>query len=92
VIELAKRALVVFLVLLGVAYAGDYLRVWLKRDGGSSGDALGAVTFYYAVRLKSGRTEIYYDQPQTEVCVRSLFPHFGYRPCWYAGREKLHDG
>ncbi len=90
VIALAKRALVVAVLLLGAVYAGDYLRAWSKGGGASGGDALGAVTFYYAVPLKSGKTEIYYNQPQTEVCVRSVFPHFGYRPCWYAGRARVH--
>jgi len=27
--------------------------------------------------------EIFTDEPQTETCVHSLFPHDGYRACWY---------
>lgn len=89
-IRLAKRVLIVALLLLTALYAADSLRVWLRQAGASGGDVLGAVTFYIAVRLKSGKTEIYYDQPQTEICVRALFPHLGYRPCWYANRERFH--
>jgi hypothetical protein len=91
-IRLAKRVLIVALLLLTALYAADSLRVWLRQAGASGGDVLGAVTFYIAVRLKSGKTEIYYDQPQTEICVRALFPHDGYRPCWYAGRERVRAG
>jgi hypothetical protein len=71
---------------LGV-YASDY--AWLEYRIGhdTAGQAFGSVTFYYATPLKNGRTEIFYDQPQTEICVQALFPHAGYRPCWYAARS-----
>jgi hypothetical protein len=39
--------------------------------------------------LKNGRLEVFYNQPQSEVCVYALFPHSGYRPCWFAGRSKV---
>lgn len=75
------------------ALAGLYLSdwVWIEyRLGHPTGaDALGTVTFYYATMLKNGRLEVFYSQPQSEVCVYSLFPHAGYRPCWYAGRSKV---
>jgi hypothetical protein len=83
---------VLTLILVGAVYAADSLRVWYSQRGASGGAALGSVTFYIAVTLKSGRTEIYYDQPQTEVCVRALFPHVGYRPCWYAARDRVRPG
>jgi len=73
--------------------AGVYLskNVWIEyRLSHASGpDALGTVTFYYATPLKNGRLNIFYNQPQTEVCVYALFPHAGYRPCWYAERERV---
>jgi hypothetical protein len=47
------------------------------------------VTFYVATPLKNGKLDIFYDQPQTEVCVYSLLPHAGYRPCWYAARQTV---
>jgi len=50
---------------------------------------MGAETFYYATLRKDGRVEIFWDQPQTEICVRSLLPHAGYRPCWYARRSPV---
>lgn len=76
------------LVLLGlVLYAGDYVSVRYRTLKG--GDPLATVTIqpYYAIHEKNGRTEYDFAQPQTEVCVRSLFPHFGYTPCWYVNRH-----
>jgi hypothetical protein len=76
------------LSLVGV-WVSDY--AWLEYRIGhdTAGQAFGSVTFYYATPLKNGRTEIFYDQPQTEVCVQSLFPHSGYRPCWYAVKSQV---
>jgi hypothetical protein len=42
---------------------------------------------YYAIHQKNGKTEFDYAQPQIQVCVQSLFPHFGYAPCWYVKRH-----
>jgi hypothetical protein len=36
-----------------------------------------------AVWLKSGKTEFMLDKPQTQTCVRALFPQLGYKPCWW---------
>jgi hypothetical protein len=74
--------------LLGVC-ASDYVWIEYRMGHDTAGQAFGTVTFYYATVLKSGRTEIFYDQPQTEVCVQALLPHAGYRPCWYAVRSKI---
>ena len=52
-------------------------------------EVMGAETFYYATLRKDGRVEIFWDQPQAEICVRSLLPHAGYRPCWYARRSPV---
>jgi hypothetical protein len=42
---------------------------------------------YYAIHEKNGKTEYDFAQPENQVCVRSLFPHFGYNPCWYVKRH-----
>lgn len=77
-----RALLIVAVVLPAAVYLCDSLWVEYRMRNPSAGAALGAVTFYYATPLKSGRVEIFFDQPQTEVCVRSLFPHAGHRPCW----------
>ncbi len=76
------------LSILGV-YVSDYAWIEYRIGHDTAGQAFGSVTFYYATPLKSGRTEIFYDQPQTEICVHALFPHAGYRSCWYAARSQV---
>jgi hypothetical protein len=49
------------------------------------------VQFYWATPIKGGKEEIFFDQPQMETCARSLFPHFGYRPCWYSGGKTVRE-
>jgi len=44
---------------------------------------------YYAVGLKSRKTEFMFLEPENQVCVHSLFPHFGYSPCWYLSRRNV---
>lgn len=87
--KIAKRALIVGLGAFAIVYGSDCLWVWYETRHPNAGGTFGAVTFYYATPLKSHRVEVFYDQPQTEACVRSLLPHFGERPCWYAGRKSI---
>jgi hypothetical protein len=70
-----------------LTYAGDYLAVRYKIP--KDRDPLSTVTIqpYYAIHQKNGRTEYDFAQPENQVCVRSLFPHFGYSPCWYVKRH-----
>ncbi len=79
---------VVVVSLVGV-YVTDYAWIEYRLGHATATDALGTVTFYYATMLKNGRLEVFYNQPQSEVCVYALFPHSGYRPCWFAGRSKV---
>jgi hypothetical protein len=70
-----------------LVYCGDYLSVWYRAQSGRDPYATVAIHPYYAIHEKNGRTEYDFAQPQTEMCVRSLFPHSGYRPCWYVNRH-----
>ena len=77
------RIVGIMVLVIGCAagvYVGDafVLHYRVARGGGRE-----TLTVYVATRLKSGKLEIFTDRPQTEVCARALFPHFGYRPCWY---------
>jgi hypothetical protein len=82
-----KRGVLVCLGLLALVYAGDY--GLLKYKASASSEAFGSVQIdpYYAVRQKDGKTEFMNGQPQMQTCVYSLFPHFGYQPCWYVSRR-----
>ena len=76
------------LTLVGI-FLSDYAWTEYRVEHAEDGTALDTVTYYLAAPLKSGRTEIYYDQPQSEICVRALLPHAGFRPCWYATRQTV---
>lgn len=77
------------LALLGVLYVGDDLSVRYRMAHRKDSDPFEGVTYYYATPLKNGRVEVFYDQPQTEVCVHALFPHLGHGPCWYVTRHTV---
>jgi len=83
-----KRILKVAVLSLLLLYLGDYLLVGYRIA--KSRDAFGFVKIqpYYAVRQKNGKDELYFLPPETQVCVQSLFPHFGHSPCWYVNRKK----
>jgi hypothetical protein len=78
-----KAAIIIVLLLCALLYAGDYAAVRFRRNPTGSVQ----VQPYYSVPLKDGKTEFMYLDPQNEVCVHSLFPHLGHRPCWYVSRH-----
>jgi hypothetical protein len=88
-VAIAKGSLLVAVLALAGICLFDYAYTEYRLGRATGGDTLGTVTFYSATRLKNGRLEIFYNQPETEVCVYALLPHAGYRPCWYAVREKV---
>ena len=89
VLRLSRWLLLGAGALLLVLYVGDSVAVRYRMARTASGGPLDEVTFYYATLLKNGRVQVFYDQPQTEVCIHALFPQLGYRPCWYAHRENV---
>jgi hypothetical protein len=74
-------------LLLCVVYAGDYLSVRYKIPKGRDPFSTVTIQPYYAIHEKNGKTEYDFAQPENQACVRSLFPHFGYSPCWYLKRH-----
>jgi hypothetical protein len=91
-IAYVKRALILIVVLAALVYGGDYASVRLRMAFPKLGPALDSVQMerLYAIALKNGRTEYELDAQQPEVtvtCVRALFPHLGYSPCWYLRRN-----
>jgi hypothetical protein len=85
--SLRIRLLITILFVGVLAYAGDW--TCLRYRSWKRGDAFDSVTVtqVYVIHEKNGKTEYQYDPPQEQVCVRSLFPHFGYSPCWYVRRH-----
>ena len=87
--KLSKQIAVTTLAAFAILYATDYAIFQHNLSKNGPAAALGTVTSYYGAALKDGKMEIFTDQPQTETCVHSLFPHSGYRPCWYANRNNV---
>lgn len=71
-----------------LAFAADYAACRFSIPRGR--EVFGSVTVreYYAVAKKNGKTEFMFNPPQTQSCLRSMFPHFGYTPCWYLQRHR----
>ena len=72
----------VIIALAALCYAADFVWFEYRMRNANPNDPLQTLTFYYATAMKNGKVEVFYDQPQTQTCVHSLFPHGGYRPCW----------
>jgi hypothetical protein len=85
--RVSRRCLVFVVVASALLYLADDLSARYRMRHGRAGDSLDEVRYYYATPLKNGKLEIFWDQPQYGLCLRSLFPHFGYDPCWYARRH-----
>jgi hypothetical protein len=81
------RGVVIVVVLLALAFTFDYIQ--FRRNP----NALGSVTVnrYYAVTLKNKKTDYSAAEPEIQTCVNSVFPHFGYSPCWYLRRHNVKE-
>ena len=84
-----KRILIIALVPLAIVYTSDYVLIRYRMAKNRTPFETVTIQRYYAVPQKNRKTEFYFDQPETQACVHSLFPHFGYSPCWYLRRKKV---
>ncbi len=75
------------LVAACLLYIGDYARLHYKIARNSQPYGSVKVQSYYAVTLKSGKVEYFFNEPQQQTCSHSLFPQMGYTPCWYLRRQ-----
>ena len=84
-----RRFALIVAASISFIYAGDY--AWVRLRILTTHAAYGVVKVrpYYAVRQKNGKDELYFLPSETQVCVQSLFPHFGHNPCWYVNRKKV---
>ena len=81
--KLLKRVALITVGLLALLYLGDYASVRIPVPPGRAAYSTVTVRPYYAVKLKSGKSDLYFLDPQEQTCVNSLFPHLGFQPCWY---------
>lgn len=79
----------VLVALAALVYAGDFVWFEIRMHNPKPNDPQETITFFYATGVKGGKVEVFYDQPQTQVCVHSIFPHQGYKPCWRFNRSHV---
>jgi len=84
-----KRILLVAFLSLFIVYLGDYLSVRCRIPQTRNPFGTVKVRRYYAVGMKNRKTEFMFLEPENQVCVHSLFPHFGDSPCWYLSRRNV---
>ena len=87
-----ERILIAVVALAACVYAYDYLSVRYRMSAQKPGDPFDVINnpHILAIPHKGNRVEYALDaiSPfESEPCVHSLFPHFGYTPCWYVNRK-----
>ena len=82
-----QRVILAVMAVAALVYAGDYL--WAKHLMANPSTGLGTVMVHreWDIPRKDGRVEFDMDPAEADSCVHSMFPHFGYTPCWYAVRH-----
>ncbi len=81
------QALLFAVLLVALFYGGDYGVLWYRLRTNRQPFGNVQVERYYAVPEKNNKTEFMMQEPENELCVHSVFPHFGFAPCWYARRH-----
>lgn len=71
-----------------VLYAGDFAAAKYRLSKNQSA-WLGSVKIQpmYIIPHKDSRAEYVFGEPETVKCLHSIFPHFGYSPCWYVKKN-----
>jgi hypothetical protein len=82
-------------MLAAIAYGYDAVSVRRRLSAQKPGDPFDTVTYPHVLEIpqKGNKVEYALDAQapmETESCVHSLFPHYGYTPCWYVVRRSKH--
>jgi hypothetical protein len=81
------RATIVLLTVLAMVYMGDYCGVRYRISRGRYPFDQVVVQPFYIIHQKNGKIDYERGDLESDQCVRSLFPHMGYAPCWYLSRH-----
>ncbi len=81
-----RRGLIWIVAVVCLVYVTDWAQARYRM---TTNTALGSVTIdrYSVIHQKNNRMEFNYLDSEKRACLRSLFPHSGYAPCWYAQRH-----
>ena len=86
------RFLYALILFLAVAYGYDFASVRSRMSAKKPGDPFDVVTYPHllAIQLKGNKVDYELDAQspmESDPCIHSLFPHYGYTPCWYVLRR-----
>jgi len=81
------RIFIVAFVLMVALYVGDDLSVRYRIPKSRQPFSTVTIRRFDAISEKNIKSEYVYEDPVAVTCVRSLFPHLGYSPCWYLSRH-----
>ena len=70
-----------------ILYVFDYVSAKFAIPGNRQVYADVTISQYWAVKEKGNKIEYSPADPAVERCVYAVFPHFGYKPCWYVMRH-----
>jgi hypothetical protein len=87
-----NRIIYAAITLLAMAYGYDYASVHLRVNAQKPGDPFDVVTYPHILAIPEKGNKIEYaldaqSPMKSDPCVHSLFPHYGYTPCWYVLRK-----
>jgi hypothetical protein len=87
-----KRFVLALILVVAILYGNDYASVHRRMSAQKPGDPIDVITYPHllAIPQKGNKVEYALDAQspmESESCVHSLFPHFGYTPCWYVQRR-----
>src|ERR1019366_5283059 len=90
--SILKWVLITAVVLLLGLFVCDDVSVRLRMKANKQGDPFDVLAFPRVLEIPHKGTKVEYAvdavSPITsQDCVHSLFPHFGYTPCWYVKRK-----
>jgi hypothetical protein len=86
-VRIAWKALGLLLLLTAVLYAFDYVSAKYAIPSHRQVYADVTIDQYWAIREKGNKIEYSPADAAVERCVYAIFPHFGYKPCWYVMRH-----
>jgi len=81
------RWIALVVIVVAVVYSSDYVSLRYRIPGNRAQFGTVSVREMYAIHEKNNKTEYQFPPAQDQTCVNSLFPHFGYPPCWYLQRH-----
>jgi hypothetical protein len=83
------RTIQLCLFLLLLCYVSDTLLFKYRAAHSQPGRPFDSVTAYVAAPMKNGSVQLFYGHPQQFACIRAIFPHAGYSPCWYVSETPV---